>query len=80
MMIHPDRCHFGLTKDLFDVLPRQVDATEMEHALEAANIVVDVLNFASSQLDALTKSSLKRCGHSCSQGFLKYTRNLLLRA
>lgn len=36
------------------------DATEMERALEAANILVDVLDFASSQLDDLTKAGHKR--------------------
>lgn len=33
----------------------------MERALEAANVMVDVLDFASGQLDNITKSGLKRC-------------------
>ena len=36
------------------------DATEMERALEAANTLVDVLDFASGQLDDLTKAGHKR--------------------
>lgn len=36
------------------------DATKMERALEAANTLVDVLDFASSQLDDLTKAGHKR--------------------
>lgn len=36
------------------------DATAMERTLEAANTLVDVLDFASSQLDALTKAGHKR--------------------
>lgn len=40
------------------------DATEMERALEAANTLVDVLEFASSQLDDLTKAGHRRCASS----------------
>lgn len=38
----------------------QADATERERVLEAANTLVDILSFASSQLDALTKAGHKR--------------------
>ena len=38
----------------------QADATELERVLEAANTLVDILGFASAQLDALTKAGHKR--------------------
>ncbi len=38
----------------------QADATEMERVLEAANTLVDILGFASAQLDVLTKAGHKR--------------------
>ena len=41
----------------------QNNCSEMECALEAANALVDVLDHASTQLDALTKAGHKRCGH-----------------
>ena len=42
----------------------QSDATEMERVLEAANTLVDTLDFARGQLDALTKAGHKRCAGS----------------
>ena len=41
----------------------QNDCSEMECVLEAANALVDVLDYASTQLDALTKAGHKRCLH-----------------
>ena len=42
----------------------QNDCSEMECVLEAANALADALDFASTQLDALTKAGHKRYLHS----------------